>query len=150
MPLHNFGIVTPRLYRCAQPDAAGFRDLNHFGVSMILKLNTDVDYPVDRERGEFTGGVWPRPISTFRPNAKVATDVVAQLQLATQQNVVAVHCTHGRDRTGLIIGAWRLLVDRWTLDAVNDERALYGSVSIVHLVTHEIDEVLAEIAQQTR
>ena len=151
--LNNLGIVVPgKLYRSAQPDAKGFADLRELGVRMVLKLNSEHEYPLARENQECQGPETPVTVcssilSTFSPlEAKVraiATDIQCAMEAG---NCILVHCTHGRDRTGLVIGAWRLLYDHWTLDQVLAERKLYGAGWLVDLADHEILEVLERIA----
>jgi hypothetical protein len=147
MPLNNFGVVLPnKLYRCGQPDRAGFADLMAIGVTLVMKLNGDNEYPIGRERQEFPGGVLLASISTFHPDIDGVLQAAKVLQEVIESWRVVVHCMHGRDRTGLVIGAWRLRFCGWTLDQVNDERAVYGTAGIVKLATHEMDECLQAIA----
>jgi tyrosine-protein phosphatase SIW14 len=39
---------------------------------------------------------------------------------------VLVHCQHGEDRTGLVIAAYRVMVDHWTKDEAMREALKYG------------------------
>jgi protein-tyrosine phosphatase len=47
------------------------------------------------------------------------------LEGATPDDVVLVHCTHGQDRTGLVVGIYRL-AHGWTKDAAYAEMLQYG------------------------
>jgi hypothetical protein len=150
MPLSNFGIVKPGLYRCAQPDADGWRTLNALGVSLALKLSTSDEYPRDREAREAGPSVQIQesPIDQWKPESKVVCGMVSDLVEWISTGAIVVHCAHGRDRTGLVIGAYRLLADGWTLDQVNAERAVYGVTGIIAMADQEITECLAAIARR--
>lgn len=131
MPLDNFGVVVPqKLYRCAQPDARGLTDLYALGVRTILKLSTDAESPLLAEQRGFTGGVLPFAISMM-PAADDLRLGVATLVKLTGEGPVAVHCMKGRDRTGALVGAWRLLVDGWPFPAMMLEREVFGAGMIL-------------------
>lgn len=151
MPLNNFGIVDSNagvtLYRSAQPDTKGCKDLEVLGVNVVLRLNGD-GWPVDREQV-----VMPRVqviadfIPTFSVDAGLIQDIVRTIDYHMQQGKsVLVHCAHGRDRTGLVIGAYRLLKNGWTLAQVQGEREAYGVNWLVDIGDHEINEALQQIA----
>jgi tyrosine-protein phosphatase SIW14 len=148
MALSNFGIVAPgRLYRAAQPDAKGFQDLVALGVTLAVKLDGDGEYPHARENAEFPGPVWVEEVATFQPDRVQVVHLATRLDQALASGLVAVvHFLHGRDRTGLVIGAWRLLFAQWTLAQVLEERQLYGAGWLIDLADREILLVLRAIA----
>jgi tyrosine-protein phosphatase SIW14 len=153
MPLNNFGIVTKlgqaTLFRSAQPDEDGCKTLSSIGVSHIVRLN-DGDSPTTMMEKQFLGGeVIYIPIPTFSVNVDTVKEIVAEIAkcLAQVQNIL-VHCTHGRDRTGLIIGAYRLIYQGWTLEKVNAERELYGVNFLVGIGDHSIELALETIAKE--
>jgi hypothetical protein len=43
------------------------------------------------------------------------------LMLADHKDIWLVHCTHGQDRTGLVIGIYRVWHDHWSKDAAYKE-----------------------------
>lgn len=54
-----------------------------------------------------------------------AIDLVCQFQ--NEISPVFVHCTEGVDRTGIVIAAFRVLVQKWTPKAAYDEWVAMGS-----------------------
>ena len=123
----NFGKVNDRLYRGAQPDAAGVKNLARLGIKSIINLRMAND-------------VWKAEVTEARANGITYTNVplkgvgrpthsqVATL-LALIENLpspVFVHCEHGCDRTGTIIACYRIRSDRWSNDAALAEARKYG------------------------
>lgn len=133
MPLNNFGVVLPgRLYRCEQPGRRGFSDLAVLGVNTIVKLNTDREYPLALEKGQFPGSVFPFALP-MTPSPEQLQRMAGELnELLNQKRIIAVHCLDGRDRTGALIGAWRLLHDGWSRDAMTDERKIFGAGELLN------------------
>ncbi len=148
MPLNNFGaVISGRLYRAAQPDAEPWPMLKGFGIQTVFKLN-GAEYPTDRESREAGAGVEIRSfdIDQWHPSVKETLGIVSQIEDALTRGAALVHCTHGRDRTGLIIGALRLRVQKWALSRVEQERRVYGVVGLIVLADREIAECLALIS----
>src|SRR5437868_2722536 len=127
MPLSNLGLVFSgygaRLWRCAQPDTDGFVLLSGLHVTTIIKLNDNGEYPDSLETGNFKGDVicdpYPR-LFIVPPKEKVVDTVREIIRLLKIGKCVAVHCTHGVDRTGLVIGAFRIVELGWTMQQVKE------------------------------
>ena len=155
MPLDNFSLVaTPHpkatLYRGAQPDLDGFKTLHVLGVGGIFKLNTDEEFPDGLEESTADevgiGFVSTVPMDPFSPRVEEVVGVVREAQMALEAGTsVFIHCTHGRDRTGLIIGAYRLLVNGWTFDQMMEERTIFKTNFITEFADHGIIEVLRSL-----
>lgn len=151
MPLNNFGIVTasPVLYRCAQPDQLGFDLLAQLGVKTIYKVNSDAEFPTAVESRMFPSGtIIHDQLSQWKPNEPQVREAVAQVEMMRNVGGVAIHCTHGRDRTGLLVGAWQLIVGRRSLAAVLQEFHDFGAVGIVEMGDKAIEACLLRIASR--
>ena len=119
----NFGQVGPALYRGAEPDAACLDHLAKLGVKTLVNLRDD-DEDVARER-EWAKARGMRvenvPMSGFRKpdEARVlrALEVIGE----TGNQPVFVHCKRGRDRTGVVVAAWRMARENWTLENAYEE-----------------------------
>jgi protein tyrosine/serine phosphatase len=146
MPLNNFGIASRGLYRCGQPDREGINSLASIGVKTILKLNSEV--PEEYEWCKLVGiTLTNNQIPTLTNTAEVVKALVARLNNLMQiAGPVCVHCEHGRDRTGLIIGAYRLIYDKAPFTLVQAERAAYGVTGLFTFFDREITSVLAQIS----
>ncbi len=124
--LNNFGLLNDRLARCAQPDAEGFRDLARLGFLTVAKLNTEHESAAADEAhalgpdGQIVGFT---PVDPFVPNAQIIGDIAQAIhrELQRPECRVVVHCTHGMDRTGLVCGAYRIVIDRWSAAAAWEE-----------------------------
>lgn len=66
--------------------------------------------------------LWDDLKSAFaRPAMPTVLAAEALLATATPQDVWLVHCTHGQDRTGLVIGIHRVLHEHWSKDEAYTE-----------------------------
>lgn len=142
MALSNFGVVEPgKLYRGAQPDAKGFQDLLALGVTETLVLNGN-----NESATGWTGLVIDRPMNGLESSAEVEA-IVEDLQRSLDiGRSVYVHCTHGRDRTGWVVGAWRIMKCGWDYVKMHEERLLYGEKFILEVADARIVMSLHEIA----
>jgi hypothetical protein len=158
MSLNNFGIVKSiggkTLSRSAQPDAEGIFTLEKLGVQIILKLNSSSEYPLTEEKKVSVAiGFAECPLDPFNPDEKIvrqlALDIQSYLTANTPGMSVHIHCSHGRDRTGLIIGAWQLLYGGISLNDVLAQRKAYGTSWLGDFTAdHEIVEMLKKFSQE--
>jgi protein tyrosine/serine phosphatase len=139
VPIANFAQVTPTLYRGARPSREGLRYLKEtLGIRTIVDLEI-ADHieaspqAIARERSEVAAlGMEFRhePISAFDPALSAAFDARIERVLTIlrdpKQQPVYVHCRHGQDRTGLVIGLERVLVEGWTPESAYREMAAHG------------------------
>jgi protein tyrosine/serine phosphatase len=148
MPLNNLGLVCTGLWRCAQPDTDGFVLLSGLQVTTIIKLNDDREYLDKAEKEKFKGDVicdpYPR-LFIVPPKEKVVATVQKIIGLLNNGKCVAVHCVHGVDRTGLVIGAFRIVQIGWTMEKVQAERYLYGASPLRDIPDHAIVGLLEAI-----
>lgn len=109
--LPNLHQVSPDLYRGAQPEADGARELEKLGVRTVVNLRT---FHADPDEAAATGPAHER-IYMKAWHAE-DEDVVKFLRIATDptQTPVFVHCQHGSDRTGTMCAAYRIVVQGWT------------------------------------
>jgi protein tyrosine phosphatase (PTP) superfamily phosphohydrolase (DUF442 family) len=106
----NLHLVTENLYRCAQPMAAGFAELERMGVKTVVNLsskNIDQFYIGDK-----TLDYLHLPIKTWDPQIQ---QVVKFLKIATDPKSwpILLHCQHGADRTGTMVAAYRIVMQNW-------------------------------------
>ncbi len=122
----NLVEVAPGLWRSGQPTTEGWTYLKSIGVRHVVKLNfesegTDAD-AVDLGLDVHLLGVEPvgdadifdDVRNTFvRPDAKKLAEAERVIEAG---DGVLVHCTHGQDRSGLVIGTYRVRHDGWPKD----------------------------------
>lgn len=118
----NLHRVTPLIYRSAQPDAEGFRNLAAFGVKTVINVRRSVDdSPLAAGSGLQTLHI---KITTRHIRDENGAKIVLALRAlrdAQANGPVLVHCTHGADRTRMIIALWRMLYQGWSRDDALNE-----------------------------
>jgi hypothetical protein len=125
----NLAIVEPGVYRGGQPTAEGWAWLESQGLTFDVKLNT---WDEAREPKLFLNGIWvdSEPISLrhqlFGIDATTVNDAVETVAMRTPKNVVFIHCQHGQDRTGLIVGVYRVRFEHWPKDKAYKEMLAHG------------------------
>jgi protein tyrosine phosphatase (PTP) superfamily phosphohydrolase (DUF442 family) len=120
----NFAVVSPVLARGAQPTREGFRALRQRGVRTIVALRWG------HADDAALAGVG---LNSYRLRAKQwhpeTEDVVRAMKviLTPEFQPVFVHCQAGKDRTGLVVAVYRILVDGWSVDDALAERKAFGA-----------------------
>lgn len=122
--LRNFYRVDSQLYRSAQPDAEGMRELRARGIRTVLDLRYWHD---DKTIARGTGlTILHLPMMA---NAIAPGDLRQAVELIRQaEKPILVHCRFGADRTGGVIAAYRVLEQGWSSEQANEEmlRGGYG------------------------
>lgn len=119
----NLAYVSPDVLRGGQPiTPADWGWLAGQGVHTVVKLNTQEEgSDDDAEAIGFNVCRFPIPWwrqTIWRPRQR---DLVAAVGIITSRiKPIFVHCTHGQDRTGLIIGCFRL-AQGWSKAAADQE-----------------------------
>jgi uncharacterized protein (TIGR01244 family) len=124
--VENFAQVSPDLYRGAQPTPEGIKMLAARNIKTVVNLRDrdEVD-PNEAELVRQTGMQY----FTLHLDARKATHQDAHAFLAILEKApkpIFVHCHAGRDRTGLVVAAYRILLQQWTTEAAEKELYSYG------------------------
>ena len=133
----NLVQVKPGLWRSGQPKSLDdWKYLKELGVTRVVKLNFESE---GSDEGARSVGLDVRVLSiqpegdkdiisnitnTFvRPD----TDKVEQADaILLQQDGVLVHCTHGQDRTGYLVGRHQVISGTMSKDAAYEEMLEHG------------------------
>lgn len=104
----------PGVYRGGQPKSqAGWVYLQSIGVSNVVKLNPKSEASDDAARAlGMTVNYFPinKPHQLLvKPDRQSVSNAVAAIKPGTY-----IHCEHGQDRTGLIVGCKRVWQDGWS------------------------------------
>ncbi len=148
-PPFNFGVVEEgRIYRSSQPNPDFLKQvIAERGIRTILKLNPP--------RGEFERkisqayGVKLINIPLEVRNISYTWAERAAAILADPKNQpILVHCSAGKDRTGLAVALYRLTAQHWDLKKIFVEMMTYGfrpsrNPKMVRYLLHEMGEVRA-------
>ncbi|MGK2856855.1 MAG: fused DSP-PTPase phosphatase/NAD kinase-like protein [Thermoanaerobaculia bacterium] len=142
----NFGVVIPEgIYRGGQPTKSEMTYLRGLGVRTILKLNHG-RLDEEREQAERLGMSFVSlPLDpTSVGEAASCAEVAAAVAILSDRSrwPVYVHCSRGRDRTGLVVGAYREIVEQVPWSSVDRELARYGHDSSMRLTYPQISREL--------
>ncbi|MEO5629924.1 MAG: tyrosine-protein phosphatase [Thermomonas sp.] len=137
--LPNLQRVDDGLWRSAlprHPDAATLRAL---GVHTVINLRPQSDPPWFAGAGIITRQVG---IDTWNIDETQIAQVL-RIAIDPAQRPVLIHCTHGADRTGVMIAAYRVVVQGWSKPEAEREmiRGGYG----YHLVWINLPRVLRRL-----
>ena len=125
--LPNFHVVAPGIWRGAAPTQAGIQQLKAMGVDTIVDLRI-APKTVAKEHAYVSslGMNWVNlPMGADPPTKKEVSTLMAILRSAPQHKIY-VHCQHGADRTGCMIGIYRETQDGWTFQQTYAEMRKYG------------------------
>jgi protein tyrosine/serine phosphatase len=130
----NLQQVDSFVWRSGQPITdEGWDYLKSLGITTVVKLNYDEegsDEPaLTRKMVLIKLAIPPKGdlASVLEvPDTKVVASAVDVMSHANASNVVLVHCTHGQDRTGLVVGAYRATRDQWRKSAAYREMRACG------------------------
>jgi uncharacterized protein (TIGR01244 family) len=129
--------VHPELYRSAHIVAADARDLAALGIKTVLSLENygGDDASADAE-ARFLSDVgvdyvW-QPMDPSRKPTIDEIDRALETIADSRNQPVLVHCKYGHDRTGIVVAAYRIRYDGWSVAQATKEmrdlghrRALY-------------------------
>ncbi|MGA2656807.1 MAG: dual specificity protein phosphatase family protein [Verrucomicrobiota bacterium] len=123
----NFGVVNERLYRGAQPDVSGLRNLKRLGVGSIINLRMTNDaWKAEAVEARANGMAYTNvPLSGIgRPTEPQVREILGLIESLPPP--VFIHCKHGRNRTGTIVACYRIEHDQWSSQAALAEARRYG------------------------
>jgi protein tyrosine phosphatase (PTP) superfamily phosphohydrolase (DUF442 family) len=126
--LPNFHKVTDYLYRGGEPTAKGMHELQKMGVKTLIDLRAKTEAAHDEEAlAKKLGMKYINLTMTAEaPTKKQVETLLATIDSAKEKNEpVLVHCAHGSDRTGCMIGIWRVTRDKWSFDDTYKEMRKY-------------------------
>lgn len=123
----NFGRINDGLYRGAQPDEIGIKNLKHLGIKMIINLRMPKEASkVEPAQAEANGIIYTNvPLTGLgRPTDSQISKILSLIE--SSPSPVFIHCEHGCDRTGTIIACYRIKHNQWTSASALQEADEYG------------------------
>ena len=108
--LPNLHRVDAGLWRSALPRHPDAATLHALGIRTVVNLRPQADPPWFAGSGVATRQVG---IDTWDVSEAQVVEVL-RIAIDPAQRPVLVHCTHGADRTGLMVAAYRMVVQDWS------------------------------------
>jgi tyrosine-protein phosphatase SIW14 len=126
--LKRFVHVAPGIFRADQPDTQeDYQTLKDLGVKTIINLRNESSWQKKEAKIASAMGFEYRryPMNAWQyPSDKYVNAILDDLTNPNLQPVF-VHCQHGKDRTGLIVGLYRVRFEKWKpSDAYAEMRSL--------------------------
>jgi protein tyrosine/serine phosphatase len=156
-PIERFHRVDDRLYRGAQPAAPGFRYLQRFGIRTVVNLrDEDAGRTGEQQIVESLGMRYVHlPVKDgnfFTRSRRIPEDTIRaffNLIDAPDAGPVFVHCQRGADRTGALVGFYRIARNGWTAERAYDEARSIGMRSWYTGLKRQIEEFGASLVHQS-
>lgn len=133
--LPNFHQVHPFLYRSGEPTKEGLRKAKEMGITTILDLRNpgEMDFDEKEVSRELGLKYIHMAMNSAAPTDKQVKKLMAEIDKAKEKtgtdspskDAVLVHCAHGSDRTGCMIGIWRVKRDGYDYDKAYQEMRKY-------------------------
>ncbi len=124
----NLSRVNPQLYRGGEPKKTGWEKLKSLGIKSIVNLEEkgpgDSNEKLTAESLEIK--VYYLPLSLYTVPSEEQVLMFLGIVLTPENQPVFIHCNNGRDRTGVMIAMYRVIVDGWTIKNAYGEATSLG------------------------
>ncbi|MEK6773122.1 MAG: tyrosine-protein phosphatase [Bdellovibrionota bacterium] len=142
----RFVDVSEKLYRGSQPDSeADYAKLKEKGIETIINLRWDKSVAKSKEAAEALGfKFYNVPIrGDARPTEEDIQKVFKEIN-SEPNGKVYVHCTYGKDRTGLVGALYRVNQQGWS---VEDAKKEWIKLGFAHKVLHGLSSFFNDHAE---
>jgi protein tyrosine/serine phosphatase len=120
--------VNTNLLRGGRPQAGDLAALAHQNIKTIINLENDPTAVAAEKDEAIKLGLnfISSPMSGFwKPHDSQVENILEKLADPSLFPIY-IHCKHGQDRTGVIIGLYRVRYDQWSAEKAYDEMRAYG------------------------
>jgi protein tyrosine/serine phosphatase len=132
--LPNFHEVHPFLFRGGEPNEAGLQKLKDMGIATIIDLRAPSEMKFnERDSAQKLGMRYINLVMDSQaPTEKQVDEMMKEIdksktlsEQGEKNKSVFVHCAHGSDRTGCMIGIWRVTRDGYDYPTAYKEMRKY-------------------------
>ena len=125
--LPNFAVVAPGIYRGAAPTAKGLAELKKLGVAHVVDLRIE-------RKGQDEEAAAAKRLGLERTRIRMGREAPTKAQVKEFMDIIRqakakpvfIHCQHGADRTGAMVGIYRAVDCGWKFDDIWKEMRRYG------------------------
>jgi tyrosine-protein phosphatase SIW14 len=139
--LPNFQKVDEHVYRGAQPQPEGFKELAALGIKTVIDLRQIGEHSQADEQKAVTA-LGMRYVSIpMKGLSEPKDDQVAAVEAILNDladGPVFVHCKRGADRTGTVIAVYRISHDGWENRKALQEAKSYGMSMFERAMQHYV------------
>ena len=124
----NFHVVSEQIWRGGRPDYYDLKNLHDRGYKTIINIENRQNFVESERRNAERMGLQFISIPMDEDLVPNNQDIEKLLQLLSDKSnqPIFIHCFHGQDRTGLVIGLYRVLIEGWDAKAAHDEMLQLG------------------------
>lgn len=123
----NFAVVAPGIYRGGAPTAEGLKALHAMGVRMVVDLRIE-------KKGQEAEAAQCKSLGLDRIRIRMGREAPTKKQVEefletvdrSPSKPVFIHCQHGADRTGAMVGIYRVVRQGWDYSRARQEMRKYG------------------------
>jgi protein tyrosine/serine phosphatase len=128
--LPNFHEVHPYLFRSGEPTETGFNKLPSHNIKTVIDLRAPTEAAKQEKKWAEKLGIKyiNMPMSSEPPTQKQVQTFLDEVTAAKNdpnKGAVLVHCAHGSDRTGCMVGIWRVTNDGYSYPQAYKEMRHY-------------------------
>jgi protein tyrosine/serine phosphatase len=132
--LPNFHEVHPYLFRGGEPSEEGLKKLKELGVKTIIDLRAPSEmHFIEKESANKLGIHYINLVmDSHAPSDEQVATMLSEIDAAREaytqkrdNSAVFVHCAHGSDRTGCMLGIWRVARENWDYPTAYKEMRQY-------------------------
>ena len=126
--LPNFHKINSGLYRGGQPSKKGLLKLKGLGVKTIISLRSNFVL-TQREKvmaEKLNMNFISMPLSGFSMPGNKKVKGLMEAITDNENQPVYIHCRSGRDRTGMVVAAYRIIFQRWKPNLAYQEARNFG------------------------
>lgn len=111
----NFAEVHSGFYRGGRPKKAGVQFLAKNGIKVVINLENDKKAIADDKQWvEANGMIFiSSPMGWLESPSDSEINFILHTIKDSANWPIFIHCKHGEDRTGLVVGLYRVLEDQW-------------------------------------
>ena len=130
----NFHEVNESLFRGGQPSEEGLRSLAKLGVKTVVDLRMSRRVRDWESKAVAALGMRYVHLPLYGKETPSRDDIVKAFAVLEDPErwPVFVHCREGKDRTGMIVGCYRIAHDGWTNMRALAEAKTYASRELTH------------------